>query len=99
VLGYCTVTLGLLTGHGFYPIDFPFYFSKKRNAKTPFVIGVRRSSSGQRSYEAHQYSKLELAFMLISKNVSNCWTWEKIKATILMPKCLPQQPALLDITF
>jgi hypothetical protein len=70
VLGYCIVTLGLLTGHGFYPIDFSFYFSKKRNLKTPFIIGDPRSSSGQRSYEAHQYSKLELAFMLIDRAVS-----------------------------
>jgi hypothetical protein len=70
VLGYCIVTLGLLTGHGFYPIDFSFYFSKKRNAKTPFVIGDPRSSSGQRSYEAHQYSKLDLALMLIERAAS-----------------------------
>ena len=71
VLGYCIVTLGLLTGHGLYPIDFAYYFSKKRNSKTPFVIGDPRSSSGQRSYEALQYSKLELAFMLIQRAV-NC---------------------------
>jgi hypothetical protein len=67
VLGYCIVTLGLLTGHGFYPIDFAYYFSKKHNAKTPFVIGDPRSSSGLRSFEAQQYSKLELAFMLIQR--------------------------------
>ena len=71
VLGYCIVTLGFLTGHGLYPIDFAYYFSKKRNSKTPFVIGDPRSSSGQRSYEALQYSKLELAFMLIQRAV-NC---------------------------
>ena len=70
VLGYCIVTLGFLTGHGFYPIDFSFYLSKKRNRKTPFVIGDPRSSSGQRSYEAHHYSKLELAFRLIDRAVS-----------------------------
>jgi len=71
VLGYCIVTLGLLTSHGLYPIDFAYYFSKKRNAKTPFVIGDPRSSSGQRSFEAQQYTKLELAFLLIQRAV-NC---------------------------
>jgi hypothetical protein len=71
VLGYCIVTLGLLTGHGLYPIDFAYYFSKKRNAKTPVVIGDPRSSSGQRSFEAQQYTKLELAFLLIQRAV-NC---------------------------
>ena len=71
VLGYCIVTLGLLTGHGFYPIDFAYYFSKKRNHKTPLVIGDPRSSNGQRSFEAQQYTKLELAFMLIERAV-NC---------------------------
>jgi cell division protein FtsL len=70
VLSYCIVTLGLLTGHGFYPIDFAYYFSNKRNRKTPFVIGDPRSSSGQRSFEAQQYTKLELAFMLIERAVS-----------------------------
>ena len=67
VLGYCIVTLGLLTGHGFYPIDFAYYFSKKRHAKTPFVIGDPRSSSGVRSFEAQQYTKLELSLMLIQR--------------------------------
>ncbi len=71
VLGYCIVTLGFLTGHGFYPIDFAYYFSKKHNAKTPFVIGDPRSSSGLRSFEAQQYTKLELAFMLIER-AANC---------------------------
>jgi len=71
VLGYCIVTLGLLTGHGFYPVDFAYYFSKKRNQKTPFVIGNPRSSNGQRSFEAQRYTKLELAFMLIERAV-NC---------------------------
>jgi hypothetical protein len=70
VLGYCIVTLGLLTGHGFYPVDFAYYFSKKRNAKTPFVVGDPRSNSGQRSFEAQQYTKLELAFMLIERAVN-----------------------------
>ena len=71
VLSYCLVTLGLFTGHGFYPVDFAYYFSKKRNAKTPFVIGDPRSSSGQRSFEADKYTKLELAFMLIERAVGS----------------------------
>jgi len=71
VLGYCIVTLGILTGHGFYPVDFAYYFGKRRNAKTPFVIGDQRQSSGQRSFEAQKYTKLDLAFMLIERAV-NC---------------------------
>jgi DDE superfamily endonuclease len=70
VLGYCIVTLGILTGHGFYPVDFAYYFSKKRNAKTPFIIGDPRSNSGQRSFEAEHYTKLELAFMLLERAVN-----------------------------
>jgi hypothetical protein len=71
VLSYCIVTLGLFTGNGFYPIDFAYYFSKKRNSKTPFVIGDPRSSSGRRSYEADKYTKLELAFMLIQRAIDS----------------------------
>jgi hypothetical protein len=71
VLGYCIVTLGILTGHGFYPIDFAYYFSKKRNAKTPFTIGDPRSNSGQRSFEAEHYTKLELACMLLERAVNS----------------------------
>ena len=65
------VTLGILTGHGFYPVDFSYYFGKRRNAKTPFLIGDPRCSSGQRSFEAQKYTKLDLAFMLIERAV-NC---------------------------
>jgi hypothetical protein len=70
VLGYCIVTLGLLTGHGLYPIDFAYYFSKKHNAKTPFAVGDPRSSSGHRSFEAQQHTKLELAYNLIQRAVT-----------------------------
>jgi len=69
VLGYCIVLLGLLTGHGFYPLDFAYYFSKQRNAQTPVVIGDPRRSSGLRSVEARRSTKLELAFELIQRAV------------------------------
>ena len=53
VSGYCIVTLGLLTGCGFYPIDFAYRFGKKRNAKShDEKTGDSRSVSGLRSYEA-----------------------------------------------
>ncbi len=70
VLGFCIVTLGLLTGCGFYPIDFAYRFGKKRNAWSPDEkIGDPRSISGQRSYEAKHYTKLELAIMMIERAV------------------------------
>jgi len=70
VLGFCIVTIGLLTGNGFYPIDFAYRFGKKRNAKSPEEkIGCPRSVSGKRSYEAKHYSKLELAVMMIERAV------------------------------
>lgn len=71
VLGYCLVKLGLLTANGYYPLDFSYWFSSKRNAKSPAeVIGDPRSIAGQRSYEAKHKSKLELALMLIKRAVS-----------------------------
>ncbi len=33
VLGFCIVTLGLLTGCGFYPIDFAYRFGKKKECQ------------------------------------------------------------------
>ena len=70
VLGFCIVTLGLFTAHGFYPIDFSFCFGKKRNKKSPEEnIGDPRKSSGKRSFEAKHYTKLELALMMIQKAV------------------------------
>ncbi len=70
VLGFCIVTLGLLTGNSFYPIDFAYRFGKKRNGKSPDEkIGDPRSISGLRSYEAKHYTKLELAIMMIERAV------------------------------
>ena len=69
VLGFCIVTLGLFTGNAFYPLDYAYFFSNKKNAKTPEKIGDPRSSSGSRSYEAKHYTKLELALSMIRKTV------------------------------
>ncbi len=53
VLGFCIVTLGLLAGNSFYPIDFAYRFGNKRNDWSPDEkIGDPRSISGLRSYEA-----------------------------------------------
>lgn len=66
VLGFCTVTLGLFTGQGFYPLDFAYRFGKTRHPKSPEEkIGDPRSISGQRSYEAKHCTKLELAQRMI----------------------------------
>ena len=71
VLGYCVVTLGLFTGNGFYPIDFSYWFSKRRHPRSPDNnIGDPRSVSGQMSYEASCYSKPELAIRMIQRAVS-----------------------------
>ena len=71
VLGFCVVTLGLFTAQGFYPLDFAYCFGKKRHNKSPDEnIGDPRTSSGQRSYEAKHYTKLELALMMIRSAVS-----------------------------
>jgi hypothetical protein len=68
VLGYCLVKLGMLSPTGYYPLDFSFWFSSTRHAKSPDpVIGDPRSISGQRSYEAATYTKLDLAQQLISR--------------------------------
>jgi hypothetical protein len=72
VLGFCLVTLGLFTGNGFYPIDFSYWFSNTRHAKSPKEsIGDPRSISGQMSYEASRYSKPELAIRMIKRATSN----------------------------
>jgi len=66
VLGFCTVTLGLFTGQGFYPLDFAYRFGKTRHPKSPEEkIGDPGSISGQRSYEAKHCTKLELAQRMI----------------------------------
>lgn len=70
VLGYCIVTLGFFTGQGFYPLDFAYRFGQRRNDKSPQeVIGDPRSSSGQKSFEAKKFSKLDLALMMIQRAV------------------------------
>jgi hypothetical protein len=61
VLGFCIVTLGLFTVHGFYPLDFAYCFGQKRNKKSLETIGDPRKISGQRSFEAKHYTKVELA--------------------------------------
>lgn len=72
VLGYCIVTLGLFTGQGFYPLDFAYRFGQRRNNDSPEeVIGEPRSSSGQRSFEAKQFNKLDLALMMIRRAVEH----------------------------
>lgn len=72
VLGFCIVTLGLFTANGFYPIDFAYRFGKKRHPKSPEEnIGDPRSITGQRSFEAKHYTKLELALIMIQRAV-NC---------------------------
>jgi ubiquitin len=70
VLGFCIVLLGLFTAQGFYPIDFAYCFGKKRHGKSPEEnIGDPRKSSGQRSFEAKHYTKLQLALMMIQRSV------------------------------
>lgn len=69
VLGFCMVTLALLTGNGFYVLDFAYRFGKKRNSASPEKIGDPRSISGRRSFEAKHHTKLELALMMIETAV------------------------------
>lgn len=72
VLGYCVVALGLFTAHGFYPLDFAYRFGKTRHKKSPEEkIGDPRKSSGQRSYEAKHFTKLELALIMIQRAVDS----------------------------
>jgi hypothetical protein len=70
-LGYCTVVLGLLTGNGFYALDFAYRFGKKRKSQSPEVIGDPRSISGLRSYEAKHHTKLELALMMVKRSMDS----------------------------
>lgn len=72
VLGFCIVTLGLFTAHGFYPLDFAYCFGKKRHGKSPEEnIGDPRKSSGKRSFEAKHYTKLQLSLMMIQSAVNS----------------------------
>jgi ubiquitin len=71
ILGYCIVTLGLFTAQGFYPLDFAYCYGQKRHGKSRGEkIGDPRKSSGQRSFEAKHYTKLQLALMMIERAVS-----------------------------
>jgi hypothetical protein len=71
VLGFCIVTLGLFTAHGFFPLDFAYCFGKKRHPKSSAErIGDPRKSSGQRSFEAKHHTKLELAQRMIQTAVN-----------------------------
>ncbi len=71
VMGFCIVTIGLFTGNAFYHLDHAYFFSRKRNAKTPEKIGDPRASSGLRSYEAKHCTKLDLALSMIQRAVKN----------------------------
>ena len=71
VLGYCIVSLGLFTGSGYYPLDFSYWVSNRRHAKSPIANHYdRRSISGQMSHEAIHHTKLELALRMIKRAVS-----------------------------
>jgi len=71
VLGYCLVKLGLLSQNGYYPLDFSFWFSSTRHAKSPAqVIGDPRSVSGQRSFEAANSTKIELALQMLKRAIA-----------------------------
>jgi hypothetical protein len=68
VLGFCVVSLGLFTGSSYYPLDYSYWISKKRHQKSPDIkIGDCRSISGQMSYEASCFTKLELALRMIKR--------------------------------
>jgi len=71
-LGYALVKLGLLTENGYYPLDFSYWFSSTRHGKSPAeVIGDSRSISGQRSYEAKNFSKIELGLQMVRRAVAH----------------------------
>ena len=68
VLGFCIVTLGLFTGQNFYPLDFSYWFSKKRHPESPEErIGDPRSISGQMSYDAKYLGKPALAVKMVQR--------------------------------
>ena len=71
VLGFCLVSLGLFTGNGYYPVDFSFWFSKRRHVRSPQHIGNRRSISGRMSHEAASETKLDLAVAMIKRAMNN----------------------------
>jgi len=72
VLGFCIVNLGLFTANGYYPLDFSYWVSNRRHTKSPIADHYDcRSISGQMSYEARHYTKLELALRMIERAVSH----------------------------
>jgi len=72
VLGFCIVSLGFFTGSGYYPLDFSYWVSNKRNERSPIADrGDSRSISGQMSFEALNYTKLDLALRMIERAVSH----------------------------
>jgi len=72
VLGYTVVVLGLFTGGGMYALDFSYKYGQKRHPKSPVEsIGDPRSISGQMSREASEYTKLDLALMMLKRAVSH----------------------------
>lgn len=70
VLGFCLVSLGLFTDSGYYPIDFSYWFSNRRHARSPENIGNRRSISGRMSYEAVCSTRLDLAVAMLRRAVA-----------------------------
>jgi len=71
VLGYAVVVLGLFTGRGMYALDFSYKYGQKRHPKSPEVsIGDPRSISGRMSREAGEYTKLDLALMMLRRAFS-----------------------------
>jgi hypothetical protein len=68
ILGFSLVTLGLFSGKNFYPVDFAYRFGKSRHPKSPEErIADPRSISGQMSYEAKHFGKLDLALQMIQR--------------------------------
>ncbi len=70
VLGFCLVSLGLFTASGYYPVDFSYWFSKKRHTGSRQNIGNRRSINGRMSYDAANNTKLDLAVAMIKRAMS-----------------------------
>ncbi len=71
VLGYAVVVLGLFTGKGMYALDFSYKYGQKRHPKSSDErIGDPRSISGQMIREAGEYTKLDLALMMLRRAVS-----------------------------
>ncbi len=71
ILGFCIVSFGLFTSSGYYPLDFSYWVSNRRHQKSPIINdNDPRSISGQMSYEALHYTKLDLALRMTERAVS-----------------------------